>query len=90
MEINMKNKTKMNGLYKTGFILLMVCIPLFLAAIGVAYLYDIYFSVIFSGSGAFLAFLGIIFTMASKPKKQKKVRIDDEISENAIDNDFSA
>ena len=60
---------KMNGLYKAGFILLMICIPLFLSSIAVAYLYDKWFSAVFSGGGAFLAFLGIIFVMKSKEKQ---------------------
>ena len=68
----MKSGNKMNGLFKTGFILLMVCIPMFLASLVVAYLLDeIYISVIFSGGGAFLALVGIILTMFSKPKVQK-------------------
>ena len=68
----MKSGNKMNGLFKTGFILLMVCIPMFLASLVVAYLLDeAYLSVIFSGGGAFLAFVGIILTMFSKPKVQK-------------------
>lgn len=68
----MKKKTKMNGLYKTAFILLMVCIPMFLMSIVVAYaLEQIYLSAVFSAGGAFLAFLGIIFATVSKPKKPK-------------------
>lgn len=66
----MQQKNKMNGFYKAGFIILMACIPLFIVAVIVAYLLDnIYLSSVFSGSGAFLAFLGIIFVMKSKPKK---------------------
>ncbi len=68
----MKKKNKMNGLYKTGFILLLCCFPMFFAALAVAYLLDqIYLSAVFSGGGALLAFAGIIFTMFSKPKKEK-------------------
>ena len=88
----MKNKTKMNGLYKTAFILLMVCIPMFLAAIVVAYLFDkIYLSAVFSGGGAFLAFIGIIFAAVSKPKKEKKSKEDvqqPEDNNHHIEEDF--
>lgn len=62
----------MNGLFKTGFIILLVCIPMFLMALVVAYIFEeIYLSAVFSAGGAFLAFLGIIFVMCSKPKKIK-------------------
>ncbi len=83
----MKNGNKMNGLYKTGFILLLVCIPMFLAALVVAYLLEeIYLSVIFSGGGAFLAFVGIILTMFSKPKKPKKSKVSEiDTNEKIID-----
>lgn len=66
----MKNKNKMNGLYKTGFILLLICVPMFFAALATAYLFEqIYLSAIFSAGGTLLAFVGIILTMYSKPKK---------------------
>lgn len=82
----MKRKTKMNGLYKTAFILLIVCILLFIAAIIVAYAFNrSKFSAIFSAGGAFLAFLGIIFAALSKPKKIKKEQIEENIV-NDIDN----
>lgn len=78
----------MNGLFKTGFILLMVCIVLLIAAIIVAYLFEkTYFSVVFSASGAFLALLGIIFVMLSKPKKEKTENNSEELQEeNSVDN----
>jgi hypothetical protein len=42
---------------------------MFLGALVTAYLFEeIYLSAIFSGGGTFLAFLGIILTMFSKPK----------------------
>ncbi len=69
----MRGSTKMNGLYKTGFILLMVCIALFIAAIITAYLFEqIYFSAVFSAGGCFLALIGIIFVMKSQPKNSKE------------------
>ena len=78
----------MNGLFKTGFILLMVCIVLLIAAIIVAYLFQSpYFSAVFSASGAFLALLGIIFVMLSKPKKEKAENNSEELQEeNSVDN----
>lgn len=78
----------MNGLFKTGFILLMVCIVLLIAAIIVAYLFQSpYFSAVFSVSGAFLALLGIIFVMLSKPKKEKTENNSEELQEeNSVDN----
>ena len=81
----MSKTPKMNFLYKTAFILLVICIPLFLIAIAVAYLLEeIYLSAIFSAGGAFLAFVGIILAMLSKPKKVKKKTF--EQSENMVDN----
>lgn len=68
----MRKSNKMNGLFKAGFIILLVCIPMFLMALAVAYIFEeIYLSAVFSAGGAFLAFLGIIFVMFSKPKKLK-------------------
>lgn len=68
----MQKSNKMNGLFKAGFIILLVCIPMFLMALVVAYIYEeVYLSAVFSAGGAFLAFLGIIFVMCSKPKKIK-------------------
>ena len=68
----MKKTKKMNFLYKISFILLILCIPLFIISLIVAYLLEIqYLSILFSAGGAFLAFIGIILTMFSKPKKLK-------------------
>ena len=81
-------KRKMNGLFKTGFILLMVCIAMLIAAIIVAYLFGRpYFSAVFSAGGAFLAFLGIIFVMLSKSKKEKPTQSTEILQvENSVDN----
>lgn len=81
-------KRKMNGLFKTGFILLMVCIGMLIAAIIVAYLLERpIFSAVFSAGGAFLAFLGIIFVMKSKSKKEKPVQnVEEAQEENTVDN----
>lgn len=81
-------KRKMNGLFKTGFILLMVCVAMLIAAIITAYLLERpIFSAVFSAGGAFLAFLGIIFVMKSKSKKEKPVQNFEEAQEeNTLDN----
>ena len=78
----------MNGLFKTGFILLMVCIAMLIAAIITAYLFEqTYFSAVFSAGGAFLAFLGIIYVMKSKSKKEKPVQnVEEAQEENTVDN----
>lgn len=81
----MHKGNKMNGLFKTGFILLMVCIPMFFAALITAYGFEkIYLSAVFSAGGSFLAFLGLIFTLKSKPKTHKKRKEDSyiQIKEN--------
>ena len=81
-------KRKMNGLYLTGFILLMVCVAMLIAAIITAYLLERpIFSAVFSAGGAFLAFLGIIFVMKSKSKKEKPVQnVEEAQEENTVDN----
>ena len=81
-------KRKMNGLFKTGFILLMVCVAMLIAAIITAYLFEqTYFSAVFSAGGAFLALLGIIFVMKSKSKKEKPVQnVEEAQEENTVDN----
>ena len=87
----------MNGLYKTAFILMLVAAVLFIVATIVAYALERpYFSAACSCSGAFLAFLGIIFATCSKPKKRKRHLVTEEIvvenddinkiSENSVDN----
>ena len=77
-------KRKMNGLYKTAFILMLVAAVLFIVATIVAYALERpYFSAVFSCSGAFLAFLGIIFATCSKPENDDI----NKISENSVDNE---
>ncbi|MED9968867.1 MAG: hypothetical protein UFA98_02490 [Ruminococcus sp.] len=74
-----KFKRKMNFLYKISFILCLLCLPLLALSVLVAYVFDEpEFSVVFSGAGAFLAFLGIILGMLSKPKKPKKKKVKNE------------
>lgn len=68
-----KKKKKMNFLYKIAFILSLTSVPLLVIALIVAYLQEKpEWSILFSAPGAFLAFLGIILGMCSKPKKPKK------------------
>ncbi len=82
----MKSSTKMNFLYKIGFILVIICIPMLIAAIVTSYVFmEKYFSAVFSAGGAFLAFVGIILVMLSKPKKIKE-KISTE-SDNIVDNE---
>lgn len=84
----MKKKNKMNGLYKTAFILLIVSVILLGVAIFVAYALErTYFSCIFSGAGVFLAFLGIIFATVSKPKKSKNTKSDISNAQTDFDAD---
>ncbi len=85
----MKKTQKMNFLYKFAFILLILCIPLFIISLIIAYLLEQeYFSIVFSAGGSFLAFFGIIISMFSKPKKYKHNKIfkDEEIINQNIDN----
>ncbi len=82
----MKKTKRMNIFYKLAFIFLLICILMLVAAIIVAYaLEQPVLSVVFSGAGAFLAFLGIIFAAISKPKKASTLRNSENI-ENNIDN----
>ena len=71
-------KNKMNALYKISFIFSLACIPLLVAAIIIAYVFEgTGLSIIFSASGALLAFVGIILGLLSKPKSDKsKISID--------------
>lgn len=74
---------KMNFLYKTGFILLTICIPMLLGAIITAYLFEkTYFSAVFSVGGSFIAFIGIILTMFSKPQNEKVCKQADNLIDN--------
>lgn len=82
-------KRKMNGLYMAAFILMLVSTALFITAAIVAYaLNQKYFSAVFSCSGAFLAFLGIIFAACSKPKRRKRhLENDSDIVKNQINDE---
>lgn len=86
----MKKSNKMNGLFKAGFIILIVCIPMFIFALIFAYLLEeVYFSAVFSAGGAFLAFVGIILVMFSKPKKIKPKRVKKKRLKKHLQEDFA-
>ena len=84
----MKKSVKMNFLYKISLVLLILCIPLFVVSIIVAYLLgQTYISIIFSAGGALLAFVGIILAMFSKPKIQKCEVLNCEDTDTCIENE---
>ncbi len=69
----MNKNTKMNFLYKIGFILFIICFLLFITSIITAYLFRVIrISVILSAGGFFLAFVGILLVMFSKPMLEKE------------------
>lgn len=80
----MKNKTKMNILYKIAFIIMLVCIVLLVTGAVTGYLIDPVFALIFAGSGVALAFVAIVFASLSSPKKEKTVD-EENIVEQPVD-----
>ncbi len=71
---------KMNILYKIGFILMFVCLALFIASVVVILVVEKRTAgVLMAVAGVFLCLIAIILTMFSKPKKPKKpeYRFDD-------------
>ena len=74
---------KMNILYKIGFILMFVCLALFIASVVVILVVEERTAgVLMAVAGVFLCLIAIILTMFSKPKKPKAKRIVAEESEN--------
>ena len=70
----------MNVLYKIGFILMFVCLALFIASVVVILVVEERTAgVLMAVAGVFLCLIAIILTMFSKPKKPKKpkYRFDD-------------
>ena len=68
---------KMNILYKIGFILMFVCLALFIASVVVILVVEKRTAgVLMAVAGVFLCLIAIILTMFSKPKKPK-YRVDD-------------
>ena len=69
----MKKTEKMNGLYKTGFILLWVCLALLAAAVIMMLLFERpTLGVLLAVAGSVLCLTAIILTMCSKPKPPKE------------------
>lgn len=69
----MKKADKMNVLYKIGFILMLVCIALFGAAVVMMLVLDnTVWGVAVAVAGVFLCLIAIILTMFSKPKTPKQ------------------
>ena len=71
---------KMNILYKIGFILMFICLALFIASVVVILVVEKRTAgVIMAVAGVFLCLIAIILTMFSKPKKPKepKYRFED-------------
>ena len=68
----MNKSPKMNVLYLISFILLFVCIALFIAAVllMVVFEYNL-IGVLVAVAGVFLCLIAIILAMFSKPKKPK-------------------
>ena len=63
---------KMNILYKIGFIIMFVCLALFIASIVVILVLEQNTAgVLMAVAGVFLCLIAIILTMFSKPKKPK-------------------
>lgn len=74
-----KNKIRMNFLYKTGFILFVIAIVFLIAAMVICLVedarnHDSFFAILFSMISVALALLGIIFTCVSKEKTYKMRR----------------
>ncbi len=68
----MNRPEKMNGLYKAGFVLMLVCLALFITAIVFMLIIEnIRAGVVIAVAGVFLCLVAIILTMFSKPKNSE-------------------
>lgn len=88
----MKKADKMNFLYKTAFILMVVCVALLVAALVFSSLLDnITVGVVFAVIGVVLCVVAIILAMFSKPNKQKPTVVDEPyvLKHPLIDDDNS-
>ena len=85
----MKKSKKMNGLFKTAFILMLVCAALLVASIVVSYaLEQVQIAVLIAVGGAVLCVAAIILAMFSKPKQPKPLEnISEEELKNTVDNE---
>ena len=71
----MNRPEKMNGLYKAGFVLMLVCLALFITAIVFMLIIEnIRAGVIIAVAGVFLCLAAIILTMFSKTKNPEAKR----------------
>ena len=83
----MEKSPKMNIFYKLSFIILMLCIVLFIVAVIVNIAFDNRMvGMIMSVVGVVLCFAAIIMTMLSSPKKQKQKKavqfVEEDLSED--------
>ena len=85
----MKKPKKMNGMFKTAFILMLVCAALLVASIVVSYALErTQIAVLIAVSGAVLCVVAIILAMFSKPKQPKSLEnISEEEIKNTVDNE---
>ena len=85
----MNRYPKMNILYKIGFILLFVCLAIFVAAVIIILLKKFQIGVPLSAAGAVLCLVAIILTMFSKPKapgaRRRRRRRKEENLQNGTD-----
>ena len=85
----MKKPKKMNGMFKTAFILMIICAVLLVASIVVSYALErTQIAVLIAVSGAVLCVVAIILAMFSKPKQPKSLEnISEEEIKNTVDNE---
>lgn len=78
----MNKAPKMNVLYKIAFILMLVCLALFAAAVVVLLLFENRnIGVLIAVAGVVLCMVAIILTMFSKPKQPKAKNSPKELKE---------
>ena len=83
----MKKSPKMNILYKLSFIILLLCVVLFVVAIVVSFAVENQtVGMILSAAGVVLCLAAIIMTMLSSPKKQTQKKavqfVEEDLSED--------
>lgn len=85
-EAFMKNKTKMNVLYKIAFILMLVCVVLLFLAGFLGYLISPDYALVLGGLGVALAFVAIVLASLSSPKKEELLQAEENFEEQSVDN----
>ena len=85
----MKKPKKMNGMFKTAFILMIICAVLLVASIVVSYALErVQIAVLIAVGGAVLCVVAIVLAMFSKPKQPKSLEnISEEEIKNTVDNE---